>query len=87
MQKYQADVNAESSSFQANAKIAGKNLDQAGVRLQISQAYASQSQQDFQKSSTLYSWAINELTASTGASSAPPPQQAAQRAEEQRSTA
>ncbi|MDP6586215.1 MAG: hypothetical protein QF535_16310 [Anaerolineales bacterium] len=87
MQKYQADVNAESSSFQANAKIAGKNLDQAGVRLQIAQAYASQSQQDFQKSSTLYNWAINELTASTGASSAPPPQQAAQRAEEQRSTA
>jgi len=87
LQKYQSDVNAQTADFQANTKVAGKSLDQAGVRLQLSQAYASQSQQDFQRSTTLYGWAINELKASTGAASAAPPQQAAQRAEEQRSTA
>ena len=86
LQDYQAKVQANTASFTNSLAAAKKHIEQAQMRLQTSQGYTQFSQQDFQKASTLYQWAVAELSAATGAQSAPPQQQAAQRSEEQRST-
>ncbi len=86
LQDYQAKIQGNTATFTNGLAAAKKSLEQAQMRLQTSQAYTQQSQQDFQRSTTLYQWALGELTAATGAASAPPQQQAAQRSEEQRST-
>jgi len=86
IQDYQAQVQANTAKFTNQFATAKKSLELAGVRLQTSQAYTQQSQQDFQRSTTLYQWALGELQAATGSAAAPPQQQAAQRSEEQRST-
>jgi len=86
LQDYQAKVQANTATFTNGLAAAKKHIEQAQVRLQVSQSYTQQSQQDFQKATTLYQWALGELSAATGAASAPPQQQSSQRREEKRST-
>lgn len=86
IQDYQAKIQGNTATFTNGLAEAKKSLEQAQIRLQTSQSYTQQSQQDFQRSTTLYQWALGELTAATGAASAPPQQQAAQRSEEKSST-
>ena len=86
LQKYSSDVQAESAKFQANMEAAKNYLEQAGTRMQQAQLRMGVSADYFQKSSTFYQWAVNELRSGTGGLSAPAPQQAAQRGEEQSST-
>ena len=61
-------------------------LEQTGTRMQQAQLRMGLSGDYFQKSSTFYQWAVNELRSGTGGLSAPAPQQSAQRGEEQAST-
>ena len=86
LQKYTAEVGARVQEFQSSMAEAKKSLEQASVRLQISAQYQAKSQDKFQKYSALYQAALRELSAVTGAASAPPQQQGAQRGEEGRST-
>mgnify|MGYP003147103286 CR=1 FL=1 len=86
LQQYSSDVQAESAKFQANMEAAKNYLEQAGTRMQQAQLRMGVSGDCFQKSSTFYQWAVNELRSGTGGLSAPAQQQAAQRGEEQSST-
>jgi len=86
LQQYSSDVQAESAKFQANMEAAKNYLEQAGTRMQQAQLRMAVSGDYFQKSSTFYQWAVNELRSGTGGLSAPAQQQAAQRGEEQSST-
>ena len=79
-------VTAELQIYQAEMAKESKNLEmqiqQQNINIQSASAYTQKSQQSIQTSQMYYQRAVNELSAITGAITAPEPQQASQRKEQ-----
>ena len=58
------------------------DIQQQTINMQSASAYTQKSQQSVQTSQMYYQRAVNELSAITGAITAPEPQQASQRKEQ-----
>ena len=86
LQEYTSAIQAETARVQSQIETARKHIEQAQVRMSQSQVRLGVSTDYFQKASTFYQWAVNELRSGTGGLSAPPQQQSAQRGEEASST-
>ena len=79
LQIYQSEIAKES-------KILEKQIQQQNINMQAAGAYTQKSQQSIQTSGMFYQRAVNELSAITGAITAPEQQQSSQRKEQGAST-
>jgi len=97
LQAYQAEVQkegqritGEGARYQAElakeSKVLEKQMQQFTLDIQAAGVYTQKSQQSIQTSGMFYQRAINELSAITGAITAPEQQQSSQRAEQGAST-
>ena len=77
--KYQAEISKSSKDLE-------KQVQQFTLDIQAAGVYTTKSQQSIQTSGMYYQRAINELSAITGAITAPEQQQTSQRAEQGAST-
>ena len=82
IQNYSQIVGAKNQKFQAELSDANKYLQEANIKLQAAQVYATKSQQSVQISGMYYQRAVNELSAITGSVAAPEQQQSSQRTEQ-----
>ena len=82
LNKYNVLIQAKSNKYNADLSKASSYLQEAGTRVQTAGTYMNKSQSVFGSSRDYYQRAMQELSAISGAITAPPQQQRTQRQEQ-----